>query len=347
MNIKLNNIEIALTTNIKLDNYKKPQEQWWNSILAFLEAWANDSPYIKISTSGSTGRAKVLKYKKIHLWNSAEQTCKYFNLNKNSNALLCLSADYIAGKMMLVRAMVSQMNLVCVKPQINPIEQITKNIDFAAMVPMQVQKTAKNLEQLNKIKNLIVGGGKVSDQLVIQLSGYKGNAFETFGMTETLSHIALKQLTPTKQKFFTPMSGVELSKTKDNTLIINCLKIGVNNLKTNDIVEINRKGEFLWLGRTDFLINTGGVKVSPEQIENKISKLINQPFLILGKPDSILGEKIVLLIEGKPMNTKNLFEKIKQVLKQYEIPKQIIFVNKLIRTKTEKIDRINSKSLLL
>lgn len=343
MDILLNHNKITLSSNIKLEGLRKQNNaDWWQHIVDFLEQWANNSPEVEVFTSGSTGEAKKIKLQKAHLWQSAKQTCDFFKLNDKANALLCLPTRYIAGKMMLVRAMVAQMNLICIEPSANPIKKLKESVDFAAMVPMQVYQGVEEIEKLNKINNLIIGGGKVSDELVRKLSLFSGKVFETFGMTETLSHIAIKQISPKKENFFTPLSGVKITQAEDKTLIIDCPKIGVNQLKTNDIVEMyNKKGAFNWLGRTDFLINSGGIKVIPELIEKKIQQYISSVFLIAGKSDEQFGEKLVLLIEqtDKKNDTTELMEKIKKVLPQKFLPREIIFVEKIPLTLSGKINR--------
>ncbi len=340
MNIKLNNqiIELLPSTHFTELRKQQPNAEWWQKIIDFLEEWSNNLPYVYAKTSGSTGTPKQIKCPKEYLLASAKQTCDFFQLNEHSTALLCLSADYIAGKMMLVRAIVSQMNLFCVEPSSYPIKDVNSEIDFVAMVSMQVEESVKDMSKFNLLKNIIIGGSKVSDKLADKLHQYRGAVFETFGMTETYSHIALRQLQPNKQDYFIPLNGVSVSKSDINTLIIDCPNIGVNKLQTNDVIELKNKG-FKWLGRQDFIINTGGIKVNPEQIENKISSLISKPFVIVGKPDAKLGEKVILLIEGKEFEISQLYESLKNNLSKYETPKEIVFIDNLPLTASGKINR--------
>lgn len=343
MDILLNHNKITLTPNIQLESLRQQDNaDWWQHIVDFLEQWANNSPEVDVFTSGSTGKPKKIKLQKTHLWQSASQTCDFFKLNSKTNALLCLPVNYIAGKMMLVRAMVVKMNLICVQPTANPIKNLDEKIDFAAMVPMQVYRGVENVEKFNQIKNLIIGGGKVSDKLIKKLSPFRGKVFETFGMTETISHIAIKQLIPKKETHFTPLKGVKISQSENKTLIIDCPKIGVNKLKTNDIIEFDNKiGTFNWLGRTDFLINSGGIKIIPELIEKKIEKYISSTFLIVGKGDDQFGEKLILIIQqtDKKNEVNELMEKIKTVLPPKFLPKEIIFVKEIPLTPSGKINR--------
>jgi len=341
MNITLNNLSIELSPNVKLDYLRNdyPNTKWWNEIIFFLEEWASDSKTVNLKSSGSTGEPKFFKINKSMLWISASKTCEYFGLNKNSIGLLCLSANYIAGKMMLVRAMVSGMNLLCVEPSSNPMENLMQEIDFAAMVPMQVKKSIQNTEKLNLIKLLIIGGGQVSTGLLIEMKPYKGFAYETFGMTETLSHIALRKLTPTLEDYFYLMNGVFINQGFNNQMVIDYPELGIYKLKTNDIIELAMGGGFKWIGRTDFIINSGGVKISPEQIEKKISGLLTERYCITGIPNEDLGEMVVLIIEGASFDTTNLLNQIKNLLPSYSCPKKIKFIDIFPETESGKIDR--------
>jgi O-succinylbenzoic acid--CoA ligase len=284
---------------------------------------------------------------KAQIWLSASKTCDFFQLTENSTGLLCLSANYIAGKMMLARAMVSGMNLICVEPSGNPVKELKIPIDFAAMVPLQVEQSLSQITNLNLIKNLIVGGGQVSNSLTSKLKTYAGKAFETFGMTETLSHIALRQLTPEYQNYFTSFNGVFILQGFNNVMVIDFPELGIYKLKTNDIIEIiDTSCRFVWKGRTDFIINSGGIKISPEELESKIAHLIPQRFCICGVPDSKLGETIVLFIEGKPYQTDTLKQKIKEILPSYSCPKKIQFLATFPLTETGKIKRKELITLL-
>lgn len=342
MKIRLNSLEIDLSPNCKLEALKKENSgaKWWLDIILFLEEWANDSSILTIKTSGSTGVPKEIVVKKAGMWVSATKTCDFFQLNETSTGLLCLSAHYIAGKMMLVRALVSGMNLLCIKPTDNPVQTLNEVIDFTAMVPMQAKQSLKNITQFNHIKNLIIGGGQVPRTLISELKQSSTRVFETFGMTETLSHIALKQLTPEYQNYFTPLNGVYILQGFQKRLVIDFPELGIYKMKTNDIIElVNNSGAFIWKGRSDFIINSGGIKISPEEVEEKIAHLFSQKFFIKGMPDEKLGEKLVLFIEGERFNTSKLNLAIQQSLPSYHSPKEIRFLEKLPLTDSGKIRR--------
>ena len=340
MDIKLNNQLI----NLKSAGWNElasqnSSAQWWIDIIDFLKQWADNSSNIENKTSGSTGTPKVISVQKKHMIASAEMTCEYFNLNNKSVGLLCLSANYIAGKMMLVRAIVSGMNLICVPPSQNPVKELSQKIDFTAMVPYQVQYTLETPEKFNLIQNLIIGGGKVSNTLAQSLKVHSVNTFETFGMTETISHIALKEITPNLKKYFQTLKGVNIKQGDQNELIIDAEHLDIKNLKTNDIIELKSKDLFKWKGRLDFIINSGGIKISPEDIEEKIAHLITQKYCIVGIPHKELGDQVVLFIESVSYNTLNLEQKFKTLLPPYHCPKEIRFIERFPITESGKIKR--------
>jgi O-succinylbenzoate synthase len=319
---------------------------WWQRIIEFLEKWVDDSSVIALQTSGSTGKPKTIELKKEHLWVSASKTCGFFGLNPSSTGLLCLSADYIAGKMMLVRALYSGMNLLCIEPAENPVKNLESSVDFCAMVPLQVQQSMETPVKFKLIKHLIVGGGPVNSTLIKPLKQHPVKVFETFGMTETLSHIALKQVAPITEYAFTAFPGIRLSVSNKNCLLIAYPEMGILAMETNDVVELHTSSSFTWLGRLDFVINSGGIKIHPENIEKLLEPLIQRPFCLIGKPDEKLGEKAVLVLEGEAFDPVDLMKQIKHLLPRYQCPKEIKFINEFPRTDSKKIKRAALKSLL-
>lgn len=316
----------------------------------FLKIWFDEKSFIEVKTSGSTGTPKLIQLQKKHMINSAKATGDFFNLQENTRALLCMSPNYIAGKMMLVRALILGWNLDVVEPISNPLENIKKVYDFSAMVPLQV---ANSFEDLYKIKKLIVGGGVVSNDLLFQIQHIKTAVFATYGMTETITHIAVKKLNNfknvitrgKKQSHYKTIPNIKISIDERGCLIINAPKISNEIVITNDVVELISETEFNWLGRFDSIINSGGIKLIPEQLEDKIATIISEPFFLTGIPDAVLGEKLILLIEFKSLKVDKfkrlLFQKINELkaLSKYEIPKEIFFVESFIRTPTGKINR--------
>lgn len=337
---KLNGIKFSSIRSLLL--YVKENERESH---VFLKYWFNNEDFVIVQTSGSTGKPKQIKLLKKYMINSAIATGNYFNLKENTTALLCLSPNYIAGKMMLVRALVLGWDLTVILPTSNPLSENEQTYDFAAMVPMQVHHS---LDDLHKVKQLIVGGGIVSKSLLAKLQSLKTKIFATYGMTETVTHIAIKKLNNcvVEGSNFETLPNVNISLDNRNCLVIDAPEISNQQIITNDLVDIVSKNSFKWLGRFDNIINSGGVKIIPEQVEEKLTKIIQQPFFITSLKDEVLGEKLILVIEGKIIqhietNIKNLIS-----LSKFEIPKEIFFIDKFLRTKTEKIDRSRTLNFL-
>jgi len=316
-----------------------------NSVFSFLSDWFNAEDFVVVQTSGSTGKPKPIPLKKEFMRNSAEATGAFFELKENTTALLCLSTDYIAGKMMLVRALMLGWKLDVVEAISNPLEGIDTIYGFSAMVPMQLQNSLKDL---HKVKKLIVGGGVVSNDLIGEIQNLPTQVFATYGMTETITHIAVKKLNnlisiDSNKSNYKTLPDVDLSQDNRNCLIIDAPKVSEERVVTNDVVDLISEREFEWLGRYDNVINSGGVKLHPEKIEEKLSKIISSRFFVIGVPDKVLGEKLVLVIEGKEYNV--ILNEAKNLTK-YEIPKEIYFVDRFIETETKKIQRKKTLDLV-
>lgn len=308
--------------------------QYIEEVISFINEWNNDLDFIEIKTSGSTGKPKTIVLKKEHMIASVKMTGEFLKLKKDDVALLCLSPNTVAGKMMIVRSLVLGLKLIVVDVNSSPLKNVNRKIDFVAMVPLQVQNS---LNDLNKVHKLIVGGGVISNQLWNEISGLGIKAFQTFGMTETISHIAMREIS-TNNSNYLPLKGVEL-KTVNDCLYISAPNIGVEGLQTNDIVQLEDDGSFIWLGRKDFVVNSGGVKLHPELIESKLNDLIESPFFTFGIKDEKLGEKLILCIEGKNTIEKDDFLSI---LDKFEIPKEVYFFKKFDSTESGKINRLKT-----
>lgn len=313
----------------------------------FLLDWLSPSEIVRVRTSGSTGKPKIIEIEKKAMVNSALATGEYFDLKPEDSALLCLSSQYIAGKMMLVRAMVLGLHLDVVAPSSCPLEGVQKEYDFCAMVPLQVQNS---LEPLCKIKTLIIGGAPISKLLRAKLVEQPNDIYETYGMTETVTHIAVKKTAPVRsnsvETYFETLPDIKISKDERGCLVIDAPKIAENPIVTNDLVDIEGENHFKWLGRYDNVINSGGVKLIPEQIEEKLSTVVENRFFVSGIPDEQLGEKLVLFIEGEEPREHHLKTRIQEVksLERYEVPKQIVFIKNFAETPNEKIQRQEIKS---
>lgn len=318
-----------------------------DEVFHFLNDWFDKSPYIKVTTSGSTGYPKEMKLKKEHMINSAKATGEYFRLFENTTALQCMSPKYIAGKMMLVRAMVLGWDLDVVEPTSTPLKKINKKYDFCAMVPLQV---TTSLNELHKIKTLIVGGGAVSNSMKSSVQNMKTDIFATYGMTETVTHIAVQKLNNNPTTYFKCLPNVKVSADKRNCLVIDAPQIADDRIITNDIIEIINETSFKWLGRFDNVINSGGVKLFPEQIEFCLADVIENRFFIASEPDELLGNKLILVIESLPYSVdsiKILKKKLKSSLSIYEVPKSIYFTPHFVVTETKKIQRQKTLDLIL
>lgn len=317
-------------------------DPWMQELVLFLQEWLNDEPFVVGYTSGSTGTPKRIELLKKDMMASAKVTNDFFGLNQNSNLLLCLSTTYIAGKMMVVRAICAQANLIVVKPSSHPFQNTRIPIDLAAVVPMQLLDVLP--DQLTSVKALLIGGAPISDVLGNEIKRLPSACYATYGMTETVSHIALRKLNGrgASDSFFA------LGDVRFDTDDRNCLKIMAPHLSeqvfiTNDLVNLLDCWHFQWLGRFDNIINSGGIKISPEQIEAKLSSYIQNRFFITSEPDLRLGEKIILIIEGEDWHTQELdllCRHIDQVLEKYEHPKNIYFKKNFIETYSGKIVRL-------
>lgn len=318
-------------------DFIKEGEEYERAIGRFLLDWLDENEIVKALTSGSTGEPKFIELKKNHMVNSALATAEYFDLKPGYTGLLCLTADYIAAKMMLVRAMVTGFELDCVVPSLNPLEPLSKQYDFCAMVPLQLENS---LDKIDQISTLIVGGAPIPPSLRKKAKNTKCQIFETYGMTETVTHVAVKKISRDNESSFKALANISLNKDHRNCLLIDAPDISDTTIITNDIVELLSETEFLWLGRYDNVINSGGIKLFPEQIEAKLALVISERFFVAGLPDEQLGQKLVLILEGET-DTDAVSQKIAthKSLEKFEVPKAIHLVPKFLETANGKIRR--------
>jgi len=312
----------------------------WREINQFITGWLNPADTMELKTSGSTGKPKKITVQKEWMENSAKLTGEIFGLKEGDTALLCLPMKYIPGKMMVVRSFVLNLDLKVREPSSNPLEEIESAIDFAAMVPFQLENS---LDQLDKVKTLIIGGGQVNRNLINKLQSATTQVYETYGMTETLTHVAIKPLNGSKQTtWFIAIGEVRFTIDERNCLVIHAPLVNPDPLVTNDIVELKDSTSFRWLGRIDNVINSGGVKILPETVETKLSAAItNRRFFIAGLPDESLGEKVALVVEGEKTNID--FSELEKV----ERPKETIFLPEFLETDSGKIRRKDTIRVLL
>lgn len=308
----------------------------------FLTQFLNEDSHIKVQTSGSTGEPKLLEVQKSKMRHSALKTCQFLGLKKGDTALLCLPLQYISGQMMVVRAMVADLNLKLTQPSLYPLKEFHQTFDFCAMTPLQVENS---LDQLHLIKKLIIGGAAISiglkNKMFEALKSKTADTiiYETYGMSETLSHIALKQIYPISEDFFTAFDGVNLSTDARNCLVIDAPEWCENPLITNDWVEMGLENQFRVLGRLDFVINSGGVKIHPELLENQLKFNLNKELIFCGMPDEYLGEKLVLVIESDENEIDKELIKSQDWENKIHQPKKVYFLKELARTPNGKLDR--------
>lgn len=331
---------------------KYGSESFEASLADFLAEWFNPLPVLKVQTSGSTGTPKELWVEKERMRNSARLTVAFLGLQAGDSALICMPLKYIGGKMVIVRALIARLNLIPVTPSGHPMATLETAPVFAAMTPMQVFNSiqiATEKERLEQIQHLIIGGGAIDNELAQVLKKFPKAVWSTYGMTETLSHIALRRLSgPEASEWYTPFSQVSLSLSPEGTLIIQAPTVNPETLVTNDLVTFNSEGQFRIIGRKDNVINTGGVKVQIEQVETLLKPRLTFDIQITGVPDPKFGERIVLLAEtGENLNDRqrNLLEEAFNSLPPYWRPKETIPVPSLPKTGSGKPDRATARRI--
>ena len=323
----------------------------------FLSEWNNDSDRVLVHTSGSTGKPKPMMVEKKRMLNSARITCDFLGLKPGDSALLCMSLDYIAGKMVVVRSIERHLHLISVSPSGHPLKNIdlkdvNGEITFAAMVPMQVYNTLQvpeERERLTHIRHLIIGGGAIDASLEKELQALPGNIaiWSTYGMTETLSHIALRRINGAEaSEWYQPFDSVKISQTEEGCLVIDAPLVCAETLVTNDIVEIEsyiynkvEKLRFRIKGRKDNVICSGGIKIQIEEVEALLKPHLEKPFMIAKKKDEKFGEIAVLMSEDKEIKTVEAT--IRRLLSdhKYWIPREFRYVDHLPLTETGKPKR--------
>ena len=320
------------------------------SLDEFLEEWNNPSPYVHVQTSGSTGAPKPMLVEKQRMLNSARITCDFLGLREGDTALLCMSLDYIAGKMMVVRSIERGLKLTTVEPSGHPLSTPHSPLSFAAMVPMQVYNTlqvAEECERLKQIRHLIIGGGAIDDALASALKTFPNHVWSTYGMTETLSHIALRRLNgPEASEWYTPFPSVKVSLNEDSCLVIDAPLVCPSRLVTNDIAELSSgtvpNMKFRILGRKDNVICSGGIKIQIETVERQLRPHLQAPFLITKRPDAKFGEAVVLLTEGTVPEAK---EVCLRILPKYHQPRVYLHVDQIPLTATGKPARKEAENI--
>ena len=319
----------------------------WDLYL-FLEKWFDASPVITVHTSGSTGTPKELVVRKDRMMQSARLTCEFLNLQAGDTALLCMNLRYIGAMMVVVRSLVAGLNLIVRPASGHPLSDIEEPLRFAAMVPLQVYNTLRVPEEKERLEQtdiLIIGGGAVDDTLEAEISALPTAVYSTYGMTETLSHIALRRLNgETASKHYYPFPSVELSLSAESTLVIKAPLICGEVLQTNDIACLYPDGSFTIAGRKDNVINSGGIKIQAEEMEKRLRPFIPVPFVVTSVPDPRLGQALTLLIAGQ-VDVRELESKLQTVLDAYHRPRHIFMTESIPQTENGKTDRAGCRIL--
>lgn len=314
------------------------------SMARFLEEWLNFKDYITVKTSGSTGKPKQIHIDKAQMVESAKATGAYFKVGEGTKALLCLSSEYIAGKMMLVRAMILGWDLHVVAPERDALVQYDNPYDFVALVPFQLYHS---IDALRKVKKLIVGGGVLTRQMEEMLENLPVEAFATYGMTETITHVAARRINGfAKSEIYHALPDVKFLVDDRGCLVIQAPKLSKETIITNDLVELISPVSFKWLGRQDFVINSGGVKLQPEFIERKLQPYLPMPFVIAAEPDATLGQKVILVIQNDGRYETPNYAQIFGHLDRYERPKKVYTLSEFPYTETGKVKRAQIDEVL-
>lgn len=303
----------------------------------FLSDWLNEEVHVTVHTSGSTGSPKPIQIQKSRMAAHARMTGEFFHLQPGDKALVCLPAAYIAGKMMLVRGIVLGLDLTFVEPDSRPLSGLPpQDFAFAALVPLQVEQSVLHDRlAFERIHTVIIGGAPISPALHEQLQQCSNHLYATYGMTETITHIAVQDVR--QEEWFTPLPGVTLRQDDRDCLVIEAPAIVDEPVVTNDVVDLHHQ-RFRWLGRYDNVINTGGIKVHPEQVEKVLAPFIAQRFFIAGWPDEQLGQIVTLLVEGEAVDLDEL--RAKAELPKFHFPRQQKVVAKFEETESGKVKRV-------
>jgi len=339
-------IETNYKDIFKID--KKKLDKIDPEIYQLLEFWKSNKNEILVNTSGSTGKPKTIKISRQQLINSSKATLKHFKLKENTTFLSCLPVKYIGGKMMIIRGIIGKVNFILCKPSVSPIKKLHKEIDFMATTPLQLDSLLKNITIFSKIRLAIVGGGKVSERLIEQLQDIPYDCFETYGMTETVSHIAVRNLKKNNENNpFKCLENNSVTTNSNDQLVINSKYLKISSLTTNDIAKVTGNKYFTINGRVDNIINSGGFKVSSENIEELLyENFQNKSFFIDKIKCDKLGEKIILIADEK-IKLQELVISIRKIKDKKKRPKEIYFTNRFFYNENQKIDRPKTKTKAL
>ena len=325
---------------------------WKREVFSFISLFLERSTVqIKQKTSGTTGDPKSFVLNRESMICSASKTIQFFNLQPGDRVLLCLPVRYIAGKMMVVRALVGGLDLVLAEPSARPLKELKGSVSFGAMVPLQVHESIQHSDDLSLVEKLLIGGGELHSSIQGELTRLESTAvYESFAMTETYTHFALKRINGEQpDDDFRLLDGVSVTLDNRGCLVVDVPGVTTGPVSTNDLVEISSSGKgFQWLGRVDNVIKSGGIKIVPEMLEQRITRLIGNMCLVLPEKDEKLGEKLTLLVEyGEQDPPVDMWlEALHKELSGYEVPKRIVTVEEIPRNQSFKPDRAASRLFL-
>lgn len=332
--IILNGKDLSIVEAIAKLRDSSTDQPWKLGISQTLEQWRDNA--FSVKTSGTTGPPSTILFDRDELIKSSLSTKEAFSLSEHDRALLCLPAQFIAGKMMIIRAIVLKLDLHVVVPDSRPTENMTGKYQFAAMVPNQLANSLNRADR--SIAKIIVGGGPVSMQLQEQIGSEPAiTIWQTYGSTETCTHVATRNLSAGETNY-SALSNVRFSTTPDNRLIIHTPHLKQSVHVTNDVVALESDTSFTWLGRADNVVLSGGLKIYPEQLEKKCEPVLDVPFFFGKEADSTLGESLVLHVEGT-VNEFEILNRISSLLERHEIPKRVVHHVRFKRTETGKVIR--------
>lgn len=327
----------------------------------FCHDWLSRQEQFTLHTSGSTGTPKPIQLTRRQMAASAAMTGRALNLQSGDSALVNLNVQYIAGVMMLVRSLELDLHLTIVEPSSAPLVafQADAIFDFQSYVPLQLQtiltQTPEKLWIIHSAKAILVGGAPISQALEEQLQIIQAPIYQTYGMTETVSHVALRRVNGAeRQDFYQALDSVFFERDERNCLIIHAPALTDAPVVTNDVVELRSSTTFHWLGRADNIINSGGVKVQAEKVEQALERIFSEMgiqcrFFVTGLPDERLSESVTIVIEGELLNKESensIFQKLQTSLSRYEIPKRILYIPQFAETPTGKVNRGATKHLV-
>ena len=351
--VQFQNKQFSFNSFIK--EYQNSNNDQLKSIAQFISEWLSEKSDILQNTSGSTGKPKSIKILKSQMKASALATLSTLNIEANDHALLCINAEYIGGKMMIARSIIGNLNLIIAPTIANPLKDFSTQmpIEFFSFVPYQferiIDESPEKIPFLEDSKAIILGGAPVSDSLAEKINTQFSNTkvYSTYGMTETVSHVALKLINSNKEETFNALQNIKFSVDDRNCLVIHAPEIsGKDEVVTNDVVNLISSTAFHWLGRNDFVINSGGIKIHPELIEKEIGKIFNSSgisnrFFVFGLPDDKLGDSLNLVLEGNN-DSKLIQNLLKKNLKAFHSPREIYTIDKFVETENSKINRFKT-----